>query len=171
MRLFATQPKKPRSRLRRLAFVFALALVVASGAWAYWTTFGSGSGSASSTTAQEVTISAGSPTSQLYPNGSADLALTISNPNGFEVSVPSLALDTNQGTNGFDVDSTHAGCDVSSLSFNPQSNSGSGWQVPPKAGTTDGSLDLDLDGAVSMTGSAANACQGATFTVYLKAGS
>jgi hypothetical protein len=118
-----------------------------------------------------VTIGAGTATSQLYPNGSAAVALTISNPNGFQVSIPSLALDASQGTNGFDVDGAHTWCDVSALSFTSQSNSGEGWVVPPKAGTTDGTLDVDLAGAVSMAGSAANGCQGATFTVYLKVGS
>jgi hypothetical protein len=169
MRLLGSQ-KTLRNRLPRLAVALA-ALAIAGGAFAYWSTVGSGSGSASSADAQAVTISVGSPTSQLSPSGSADVALKISNPNGFQVSVPSLALDTSQGTNGIDVDGAHAGCDVSVLSFTPQSNSGDGWKVPPRVGTADGSIDLDLARAVSMSGAAANACQGATFTVYLKVGS
>lgn len=171
MRLFGSQPRKARNRRRRVAIALALVLAIAGGAWAYWRASGSGSSSASLADGQAVTVSAGTATSELYPNGSADVALTISNPNGFRVSIPSLTLDTSQGTNGFDVDGAHTGCDTSVLSFTQQSNSGSGWQVPPKVGTTDGSLDLDLAAAVSMSGSAANACQGATFTVYLKAGS
>jgi hypothetical protein len=170
MRLLSSQ-KMPRSRLPRVAVALVTALAIAAGAWAYWSVSGSGSGSATAAGAQAVTIGAGTATSQLYPNGSAAVALTISNPNGFQVSIPSLALDTSQGTNGFDVDGAHSDCDVAALSFTPQSNSGDGWEVPPKVGTTDGSLDLDLAGAVSMNGSAANACQGATFTVYLKVGS
>jgi hypothetical protein len=169
MRLLGAQ-KTLRNRLPRVAVALA-ALAIAGGALAYWSTVGSGSGSASSADTQAVTISVGSPTSQLYPDGSAAVALTISNPNGFQVSIPSLALDTSQGTNGFDVDGAHSACDVSTLSFAPQSNSGAGWNVPPKIGTTDGSLDVDLADAISMSGSAANACQGATFTVYLKVGS
>jgi hypothetical protein len=168
MRLLGSQ-KTLRNRLPRVAVALA-ALAIAGGAWAFWSAVGSGSGSASSADAQAVTITVGSPTSPLYPDGSAAVALTISNPNGFQVSIPSLALDTSQGTNGFDVDGAHSGCDVSALSFTPQSNSGDGWTMPPRVGTTDGSIDLDLDGAVSMSGAAANACQGATFTVYLKVG-
>jgi hypothetical protein len=34
-----------------------------------------------------------------------------------------------------------------------------------------GSLSIDLASAVSMSTSAANACQGASYTVYLKVGS
>jgi hypothetical protein len=169
MKLLGAQ-KTLRNRLPRVAVALA-ALAIAGGALAYWSTVGSGSGSASSADTQTVTISTASPTSQLYPGGSAAVALTISSPNGFQVSIPSLALDMSQGTNGFDVDGAHTGCDVSALSFTPQSNSGDGWTVPPRVGTTDGSIDLDLDGAVSMSGAAANACQGATFTVYLKVGS
>jgi hypothetical protein len=158
---------KLRSRLSRVA-VALVGLAIAGGAWAYWSASGSGEGSASATDAQAVTIAGGTPTTKLYPRGSAAVALAISNPNGFQVSIPSLALDTSEGTNGFDVDAAHSACDVSALSFAPQSNSGDGWRVPPKVGTTDGRLELDLADAVSMSASAANACQGATFTVYLK---
>jgi hypothetical protein len=169
MRLLSSQ-KTLRNRLPRLAVALTL-LVLAGGAWAYWSAVGSGAGSASSADAEAVTISVATPTSKLYPNGSAAVALAISNPNGFQVSIPSLALDTSQGTDGFDVDGAHSGCDLSALSFTPQSNSGDGWTVPPRVGTTDGSIDLDLAGAVSLSGAAGNACQGATFTVYLKVGS
>jgi hypothetical protein len=171
MKRLASKMKMPRRRLPRAAVALVAALAIAGGAWAYWSASGSGNGSASAAGAQALAISAATPTSQLYPSGSAAVALTITNPNDFQASIPSLALDTSEGTDGFDVDSAHPGCDVSTLSFTPQSNSGNGWKVPAKVGTTDGSLDLDLADAVSMSGSAANACQGATFTVYLKVGS
>ena len=45
-----------------------------------------------------------------------------------------------------------------------------GVDVPARVGTTDGSLDLQLARAISMDTSAANACQGATFTVSLATG-
>jgi hypothetical protein len=160
-----------RHRLLKSGLTVLVFLGVAAGAWAYWGASGSGSGSASSANAQAVTVSVASPASELYPGGSADVALSVSNPNAFQVSIPSLALDTSQGTNGLDVDAAHSGCDVSTLAFTPQSNSGGGWKVPPKVGSADGSLGLDLADAVSMSGSAANACQGATFTVHLKVGS
>jgi hypothetical protein len=171
MKRLGSQMKTLRKRLPRAAVALVAALAIAGGAWAYWSASGSGSGSASAAGAQAVTIGAGTATSQLYPNGRAAVALTISNPNGFPASIPSLELDTSHGTDGFQVDGAHSDCDVAALSFTPQSNSGDGWEVPPKVGTTEGSLDLDLAGAVSMSGSAANACQGATFTVYLKVGS
>jgi hypothetical protein len=81
------------------------------------------------------------------------------------VRVGSLALDTSQGTGGFAVDAAHSGCAVSALAFTTQTNGGAGWTVPGS-----GSLPVTLTAAVSMSTSAGNACQGATFTVYLQVG-
>lgn len=159
-----------RTRRAKLIAVVAAVLVLAGSAAAYWTTSGSGTAAAQTGTAQPVTIAAGSPTTQLYPGGSADVAATISNPNSFPAHVPSLLLDTSQGTGGFGVDSGHAGCAVSALSFTGSNNGGSGYLVPAKSGATNGSLPVDLTGALSMSAAAANACQGATFSVFLKVG-
>jgi hypothetical protein len=153
-----------------LLAVGAVACLVAGGAWAYFTAFGSGSGPAQATTTEAVTIGAATPTSTLYPGGLGDLAATVSNPNSIPVHIPSLQLDTAEGTNGFSVDAGHSGCDVSTLSLATQDNGGAGWDVPPRVGSTDGSLPLDLTGAVSMGSGAGDACQGATFTVFLKVG-
>jgi hypothetical protein len=162
-----------RSKKRlTLVGVIIVALLASAGALAYWTTTGSGSASAQAATAQPVTITAGSPTTQLYPGGTADVAATISNPNSFIAHAPSLQLDTSQGTggSGFSVDGPHAGCTLSTLAYTTQTNGGAGYVVPAKVGTNNGTLAVDLTGAISMGVGAANACQGATFTVYLKVG-
>ena len=148
-----------------------VALIVAVGAVAYFTPRGAGTGSAATATAQQVTISAGAPSAALVPGGSGDVALSISNPNPIHVHVGSVQLDTSQGTGGFSVDGGHSGCSVSTLSYTSQNNGGAGWTVPAKVGAVNGTLALDLSGALSMGTGAANACQGASFTVYLKAGS
>src|SRR5262249_38269169 len=102
----------------------------------------------------------------LYPGGNADVVVTITNPNPFAVHLPSLVLDTGQPGNGFAVDAGHSGCTTGSLSFNgPQTNGGADFVVPAS-----GHLDVDLSNAISMSAAAVNACQGATFTVFLKAG-
>jgi hypothetical protein len=155
------------SRKARLAAVLVTALILAGGAAAYFTSTGSGTASATASSAgQPVTISAGTPSGQLYPGGSGDVVATVSNPNPAAVRINSLALDPSQGTNGFAVDSGHSACDTSVLAFTTQTNGGNGWTAP--AG---GNLPITLAGAVSMGAGAANACQGATFTVYLKKGS
>ena len=134
---------------------------------AYWTTAGSGSASASVTNPDPVTLAPGSATGFLYPGTSADVSLTIANPNPFSVNVPSLVLDAGQGPGGFGVDSGHSGCGLSALSYTTQTNGGAGWTVPANAT----SWPLDLANAVSLSTAAATDCQGATFNVFLAVGS
>jgi hypothetical protein len=158
-------------RLRRFLPLIVTTAVVGTiatgGAWAYLSTTGAGSQSGSvSATVRAVSLSAGTPSTQLYPGAAADVALSASNPNPASAHFNSLLLDTSQGTGGFAVDPAHSGCSVSALQFTTQSNGGNGWTVP--AG---GNLAIDLSGAISMSSAASNACQGASFTVYLKAGS
>jgi len=86
-------------------------------------------------------------------------------PNPGAVKVGSLSLDSTQGNAGFAVDGAHAACGVAALSFTTQTNGGAGWTIPAS-----GSSVLSLANALSMSTNAANACQGANFTVYLKVG-
>ena len=131
---------------------------------AAWTTGGSGSGQATAGSATSMTISAGTPGTSLYPTASADVAATASNPNPYKVHVSSVSLGA------ISVDSGHSGCNTASLSVtSPQTNSGSGWDVPAKSGAVNGSLALDLTNAISMSNTANDSCQGATFTVALTA--
>lgn len=154
---------KKRITLFGAVVVMGLSAVVAI---AYFTSRGAGAGTASVATAQSVTITAGTASTQLFPGSSADVALSISNPNSFAVRVSSLQLDTGQGTAGFGVDGSHSGCNLASLGVTTQTNSGNGWTIP-----ANGSLGVDLANAVTMSATAVNACQGASFNVYLKAGS
>ena len=165
-----TSPPAARSRgtgKRGLALVAVIAtLVAAIGALAYLSGSGFGFASAVVGTTNAVTISPGTATTGLYPGGSADVAVSISNPNSTAVHLPSLVLDTSQGTGGFAVDGPDPGCNLGSLSFDgPQTDSGGDFVVP-----ANGTLGRDLSGAVSMDVSAVNACQGLTFKVFLKAG-
>jgi hypothetical protein len=156
-----------KGRFAKALLAAVTALVVAGGAFAYFTATGSGSGSASVASPDELTIAAVTPTSGLlYPGGAGELDATISNPNTFSVRVNSLVL----GSGGISVDSGHSGCDTSALHYTTQNNGGVGWTVPPKVGPTPGSLDVDLADAVGMDGDAANECQGATFAVSLVTG-
>ena len=153
------------------AIAITVVLFGAAAALAFLTPRGSGSGSAVAGSASQVTISRGASTSSLYPGGSADVALVISNPNPIAIHVPSLVLDTSEGGGtGFAVDGSHSGCGLSTLAFTSQSNGGLGWDVPKKVGSTNGTLALDLAHPISMGTGAVNACQGATFTVYLQVG-
>ena len=157
-------------RIRALLVAVAVVVAGAGGAAAYWSGGGQGNLEVYVPRAEPLEITAGSPAPHLYPGGTADVAVMAANSNAESSHVVSLELDTGAGHGGFDVDAAHAGCDVSTLSFVPQDNLGAGWTVPPRTGATDGSLQIELQEALAMGIGAANACQGATFTVHLKGG-
>jgi len=153
--------RKKRILLLGIAILALSAIGVAIAAW---TTGGSGSGQASAGTAASMSISAGTPSSSLYPTASADVAAVISNPNPYKVHVSSIALGA------ISVDGGHSGCNTGSVSVtSPQDNSGSGWDVPAKSGAVNGTLNVDMANAISMSNAATDSCQGATFTVALTA--
>jgi hypothetical protein len=141
-----------------------VALVTAASAGAYWTLRGGGAGTVSAETVASVTLTPGTATTDLYPGGSGDVAVSIANANTYRAYIGSLVLDTRRGTSGFSVSGGQPGCDPAAASYTTQSNGGNGWFVP--AGST---LDLDLVDAVDLGTGAASECQGATLTVYLLA--
>lgn len=153
-----------------LPVLAAASIVLGGAANAYWSASGGGAGSGGTGTTVAVTLTPGAPVADLHPGRSSDVALTVSNPNRALVHLGSLALDTGGGTGGFSVDPAHAACSVAALSFTTQTNGGSGWTVPARVGTTDGTLAVVLTNALSMSLDAANACQGVSATIYLTAG-
>jgi ferric-dicitrate binding protein FerR (iron transport regulator) len=158
-----------RKQATVLLVAIAIAVAVAAAGFAYWR--GSGNGAATTVLAnvQSITMQPGTQTAQLYPGGESNVSVVLSNPNSTFIQVGSIVLDPN-ASQPFAVDSNHSACQVSALSFVAQDNGGTGWRIPPHAGSTDGSLLIDMPAAMKMSVAAANACQGATFTVQLKAG-
>jgi hypothetical protein len=158
------------TRRRGLLLSALLTLVVLAtigAASAYWNDPPPGAGTAGTGTVQPVTLTPGTPTAQLYPGGTAGVTLTVTNPNTIPVTVTSLALDPSQGTGGYAVDGAHSACGVGSLTFaTPQNNGGPGWAI---AGS--GTPSITMTNALSMSANAGQACQGATISVYLTAGS
>lgn len=157
-------------RILLIALLGMAVVAIGGAANAFWGGLGGGTGDGTTATTVAVTLSPGTPTATLYPGGQADVVLTVTNTNASAVRIGSLALDTGQGTGGFAVDAGHAGCDVSALSFTTQSNGGAGWNVPGRVGAVNGTLSVTLANALAMGVNAANACQGASSTVYLVAG-
>jgi hypothetical protein len=152
-----------RRRQRALALLLpTLTLLVGGVAAAYWSTTGGGSATAASGNTSPLTLTPATPTAQLYPGGQTAVVLTVTNPNAGQVRVGSLALDTGQGTAGFAVDGAHSACGLAPLSFATQTNGGAGWTVPGG-----GVLSVTLTNALSMGTGAANACQGARFSIFL----
>lgn len=153
-----------------VALAVAATLVVGGAARAVWTANGGGTGGAGTDALQPVVLSSGTPATPLFPGGQTAVAVTVTNPNLASATIGSIALDTSQGSGGFAVDAGHSGCALATLSFTTQTNGGAGWALPPRVGAVDGTLAISLPNALSMSTSAANACQGATFTIYLVAG-
>lgn len=153
-----------------VAVAVAITVAVGGAASAVWTASGGGTGGAGTGTLLPVVLSSGTPAAPLYPGGQTAVALTVTNPNLANAKIGSVALDTSQGSGGFAVNAGHVGCVLSTLSFTTQTNGGAGWTLPPRVGAIDGTLAITLPNALSMSTSAANACQGATFTIYLVAG-
>ena len=163
------RPRMPR-RMPLAVLLVILALPVGGAANAFWSASGSGAGSGTTGTTVAVVLTPGVPAANLYPGGTTNVVLIVSNPNTSPVRLGSLALDTGQGAGGFAVDAGHSGCAVATLSFTTATNGGAGWTVPGKVGAVDGTLSITLTNAVAMGVGAADACQGASFTVYLAAG-
>lgn len=154
-----------RSSAVTVAALMVLVLGVGTTGWAYFRGTGSGVGTAVTGTTEPLTLGPAAPATQVYPGGQGAVAVIVTNPNPGAVRLESLALDPGQASGGFAVDQAHSGCGVSSLTFAAQNNGGTGWDVPGN-----GSVTLSLVDALTMSTSASAACQGASFTVYLKAG-
>ena len=164
-----------RNRAGALLVTATVAIGLAAGAFAFWMSTGSGQATTELGSPEQLTLQAqASSQSQLVPHDTSSLTVLATNPNPYFVTITNLALDTAQGANGFDVDAAHSGCDLSTIHFVPKDPPvgifGPGWRVPPKVGSTDGTLFIEVGDALSMDANASDACQRADFTVHLTAG-
>jgi hypothetical protein len=146
--------RQPWTRRVTSAAAGTIALLMVGGvAYAAWSAHGAGTSAAATGTPETLGVSA-TVAGQLYPGASADVLVTIGNPNTLPVTVTALALD---GTIAASAGCTTPGVAVSlpaSLSL-----------VVP-AGD---SLPLSITGGVAMTTASSSDCQGATFTIPLRA--
>ena len=77
-----------RIRLTRPLAIAVVALLAGSAiAYAAWTVSGSGHGTATAASASNLSFAAAAPSSALFPNGSSDVATTVTNPNPFPVHI------------------------------------------------------------------------------------
>ena len=164
-----------RNRAGALLVIATVAMGVAAGAFAYWMSTGSGEATTQLGSPEQLTLQAqASSQSQLVPGDTSNVTVLATNPNPYFVTITFLALDTSQGTGGFDVDAAHSGCNLSAVHFVPKNPPvgifGPGWRVPPKVGSTDGTLSIEVGDALTMDMAALNACQSADFTIHLAAG-
>jgi hypothetical protein len=132
----------------------ALTITGTGGAYAYWSTEGSGQGAAETSTmtvaTEELTPGDATPSQQLLPGRTADAVVKVRNPNAFSVTLISVA--------GTTAPSADNGCSPTGVTF----QNATGLRTDIAAGTT---RVVSLPSAVSMSPTAASACQGATFTI------
>jgi hypothetical protein len=145
------------SRARLAIALLLVAAVIAGGV-----TFGSwavgsspGNGYAKATSAQNLTLSdaSASTVAQLYPGGTGDVKVKVTNPNLFAVTITSVA---GAGT----ITSDHgAACDAATgVTYTDQT----GLSQAVGAGAT---VTFTLPGAAAMSGAASSSCQGAVFAI------
>ena len=134
------------------AVVLALGLGVA---YAAWTVDGSGSGSAKAATASNITLTGPAiTTGDLYPGFTGgDLQFEIANPNNFPVRITDLIAG--------DITSDAGACDGTNISVTGLT----GLTIDVPANAT--AAAVTVQDKVSMVADAADACQGATFTVAI----
>ncbi|MBT2567162.1 hypothetical protein J7I84_11775 [Arthrobacter sp. ISL-85] len=154
-----------RSRGLKAAALAGLLVTAGAGtAYAFWSGTGAGSGSATAATMQTVTVDAlvagDNPKTALFPGGSADVVLRLTNPNPYPVQVYSVTA------NGPAMaDAAHSGCTTTGVSFR-------GPAAPLSPATyvaANSSALVTLTGAAAMDTTSLAACQGATFSVPVTA--
>ncbi len=137
-----------------------LALGAAALAYAAWTSSGTGSGYAKATSAQALsTVDVSASTSaSLYPGADGDVLVKVSNPNPYPVRVTAVT-----GNGAIVADAGHATCGSdgshpTGVTFTDQT----GQTIDIAA---ESSTQTTLVGAVHMSNTSDDSCQGATFTI------
>jgi len=127
----------------------------AGAAYAYFTSSGDGAAAASVGSMKTVTLTAATatPATPLRPGGTGDVTLEVTNPNGFPVTLISVAKS---GT--ITADGGHAGCTTTGVTFTDQT-------ALSTAISASSTVAVDLPGAVSMSAASSPGCQGATFSI------
>jgi hypothetical protein len=156
--------KITKKRLVAVLSVIGIA-VVATAAFAYWTTSGSGSGSATAGTDAGLTAS-GDPANGIFPGSSVAVTTTVTNSSSTQAQyVSNLHV-------GISIDATHAGngCQASWFTYKADSQA-SGTDANPRTVALNtelaASANTTVDGHVFMADTASNqdACKGATINL------
>jgi hypothetical protein len=146
------------SKLRlAMALTFAMTVVVGGVTFGSWVVSSdAGSGYAKAVTATNLTLSdaSASTVADLYPGGTGNVKVKVTNPNAFAVTISAVNLDTGSITSD-----KGAPCTASTgVSFTNQT----GLSLPLAGGAT---TTFTLTGAAAMTNASVNTCQGGIFTI------
>ena len=146
-----------------LSIAAAAAVIVNAGAaWAYWKLDGAGTAVAVAGSAVGLQMHGRSDGSKpLYPGGTTNLTVTVINNNDSQVKITSVAA----GAGDVTADAAHreGGCRTTGVVVSPGVLHVA-WKVAEN--TTD---VFTVPGGLMMTNSSDSACQGATFTIPVRA--
>ncbi len=152
---------------KKVAAATAASAVAVGGVIAYaaWTSSGAGTGSVAARTASALVVADGHVANTLYPTGTADLVVTLTNNNAYNVSVSAITLGAlasgSPTAAAISVDSGHSTCNVSTVTYSAPTITTDSLVVAGNGGT----YTVTLHNAVAMANGANDNCQGATFTV------
>ena len=133
----------------------ATAVAVAGVAIAAWSTSGSGNAAAKAASASTLVLSDATAyaSADLYPGATGAAVLRVQNPNSFAVTITTVTRT------GSITSDKGAACDAATgVTFTDQT----GLSIGLAASTT---ATVTLSGAVQMSNSSDNSCQGAVFTI------
>jgi len=137
------------------------AVGIASGVgFAAWTASGNGNGQSKSIARQALTVEASVASEQLYPGATADVVMTVKNPNPYPINLSAIY------SNGTIVPG-NAGCTAQNdgVAF------ASAWAAPAKKALSGiviaakGSYDLTVKDGITMSNDSVDACSASSFTV------
>jgi hypothetical protein len=143
-------------RTKRTVVVAGTTAVLIGGgiAFAAWTTNGTGTGTATATTDTPLTVNV-SNVLGLYPTGTFNVPFTVSNTNGYDVTLQKVTLES------VSVDGSHSTCATTVVT-------GADLTDTDVVAKTNG-VTASKNFPVTMSNAATDACKGATFTLTLKA--
>jgi hypothetical protein len=151
LRSFAAQ----RLRLA-VALLVALLTLMSGVTFGGWSVTGTGSGYSKALSAQSLTLSdaSASTSAQLYPGGSGDLVVKVTNPNPFAVTITAVSNGSGSITSN-----KGSACDASTgVTY----TNTTGLSQAVGAGAT---VTFSVTGKVAMSNASDTSCQGATFTI------
>ena len=139
--------------------VLASAGVTVGVAWAVWTVGGGGSGSGAATVANNLTVTAvtpSGPAASLYPGGpAAQVYFTVANPNPFAVTITGITWGTPTSNNT-------TACANSNISLDPAAPTSVSILIPANA--TAG-IAYSEPNVLDLSHNAPNGCQGVGFSI------
>jgi hypothetical protein len=129
-------------------------LMGAGVAFAAWTSTGTGTATATAGSAKSLQVTAGA-AAGLFPTGSVTVPVTVTNPNPYKVALSAVEVTGISTSTPGCSSGTVTGTDLTGLT-------GATNVIAPSA-------SLTKDVTVTMSNAAENACQGASFSLALRA--